>query len=118
MTEKSKPRRLSDTVVPGEDYPAKVGIDDILDREVIILSIEKTKGSKEFALVDPDTGELIIRDYWNVEIDLDALLYTFSTGAVPVNKVLTCLQEKLDSKEAKLPLLATFRKQGRTYIVE
>ena len=118
MTDKSKPPRLSDTVVPGEDYAAKVKITAILDQEVVILNIEKVSGSPEFALVDPDTGEIISRDYWNVEIDLDAKLYTFSSGALPVNKVLTALQEKIEEGLAELPLLATFRKSGRTYIVE
>jgi hypothetical protein len=118
MTDKAKPRRLSDTVVPGEDFAAKVKIAEILDREVSILSIEKVEGSAEYALIDTDSGEMIIRDYWNVEVEIDARTYTFSTGAVPISKVLTALQEKLDNEEAFLPLLATFHKEGRTYIVE
>ena len=69
-------------------------------------------------MVDPETGEIVSRDYWNVEVVFDRKYFTFSTGAVPINKVLTALQVKLDSKEAELPLLATFRKEGRTYIVE
>jgi len=118
MTDKSKPRRLSETVIPGQDYAEKVKIKDILDQEVVILNIEKTEGSPEFALVDPGTGEIVNRDYWNVEVELDNKIVTFSTGAIPVNKVLTALQSKLDTGEAELPLLATFRKSGRTYIVE
>lgn len=118
MTDKSKPRRLSDTVIPGLDFAAKVKIAEILDREVLITAIEKVSGSPEFSLVDPESGEIVSRDYWNVEVDLNAEHYTFSTGAVPVNKVLTALQAKLDSKEAELPVLATFRKEGRTYVVE
>ena len=118
MTEKSKPRRLSETVIPGKDYAEKVKIAEILDREVVILNIEKVGGSPEFALVDPDTGEIVSRDYWNVEVEVDGLTYTFSTGAVPIDKKLAALQIKLDSGLAELPLLATFRKQGRTYIVE
>ena len=118
MTDKSKPRRLSETVVPGKDYPDKKSISDILDQEVVILNIEKTPGSAEFALVDPDTGEIIIRDYWNVEVEVDGLVFTFSTGAIPINKVLTALQKKIEEGLAELPLLATFRKSGRTYIVE
>ena len=118
MTEKRKPRRLSETVIPGKDYADKKKIGDILDKEVDILEIEKVKGSAEFALVDPDTGEIVTRDYWNVTVVNEGDFITFSTGAIPVNKVLTALQEKLDSGEAELPLLATFRKSGRTYIVE
>lgn len=118
MTDKSRIRRLSDTVVPGEDFAAKIKIAEILDREVAITAIEKVSGSPEFALVDPDTGEIVSRDYWNVEVVIGELIYTFSTGAVPVDKVLTALQGKIDSKKAELPLLATFRKEGRTYVVE
>lgn len=118
MTDKSKLRRLSDAVVPGEDFAAKVKITEVLDREVLITAIEKVSGSPEFSLVDPETGEIISRDYWNVEVLIDTRLYTFSTGAVPVNKVLMALQAKLETGEAELPLLATFRKEGRTYVVE
>ena len=118
MTDKSKPRRLSETVIPGKDYADKREIKDILDKEVLILSIVKAEGAPEYAKVDPDTGELINRDYWNVEIGVDNLVFTFSIGAIPVDKVLTVLQEKIDTGEAELPLLATFRKSGRTYIVE
>ena len=118
MTDKSKPRRLSETVIPGVDYADKKKLADILDREVLILGIEKTAGSAEFALVDPDTGEIVTRDYWNIEVESEGFIVTFSTGAVPINKVLTALQEKIEEGLAELPLLATFRKQGRTYIVE
>lgn len=118
MTDKKKPRRLSETVIPGVDYADKCKISDVLDTEVVILSIEKVEGSPEFALVDAETGEIVTRDYWNVEVELDNMVVTFSTGAVPINKVLTALQAKLDTHEAALPLLATFRKSGRTYIVE
>ena len=118
MTKERKPHRLSETVIPGVDYADKKKLADILDQEVLILSILKTPGSTEFALVDPDTGELIIRDYWNVEVEVDDLIYTFSTGAIPINKVLTALQKKIDEGLAELPVIATFRKQGRTYIVE
>ena len=118
MTDEKKPRRLSETVIPGVDYAEKVKIGDILDKEVSILNIKKEPGSAEFALVDAETGELITREYWNVEVEVDDLLYTFSTGAVPIDKKLAALQVKLDSGLAELPLLATFRKEGRTYIVE
>ena len=118
MTDKSKPRRLSDVVIPGKDYADKKEIKDILDKEVLILSIAKAEGAPEFAKVDPDTGEIINRDYWNVEIEVNDLVYTFSTGAVPIDKKLTALLDKIENGLAELPLLATFRKQGRTYIVE
>ena len=118
MTEKHKPRRLSETVIPGKDYAAKVKIDMILDQEVLVLEIEKVKGSAEFALVDPETGEIINRDYWNVVVTLDESILTFSSGAVPIDKVLTALRDKIDNGLAELPVTATFHKQGRTYIVE
>lgn len=118
MTDKSKPRRLSDTLKPGQDYAAKVKIGEILDREVLITGMEKVSGSPEFSLVDPDTGEIVSRDYWNVEVGIDTSTFTFSTGAGPIDKVLTALQRKIDTGEASLPLLATFRKEGRTYVVE
>lgn len=118
MTEKSKPRRLSDTVVPGEDYAAKVKIGDVLGHEVLITAIEKVPGSPEFSVVDEETGEVVGRDYWNIEVELDDRTYTFSCGAVPVDKVLSALRQLLDAGQAELPLLATFRKEGRTYVVE
>ena len=118
MTDEKKPRRLSETVIPGKDYAAKVKIDMILDQEVLILEIKKVAGSAEFALVDPDTGEIVTRDYWNVIVTLDESILTFSTGAVPIDTLFTALQEKIENGLAEFPLLATFRKQGRTYIVE
>jgi len=118
MTDKPKPRRLSDTVIPGQDYAAKIKIKDILGQDVLIIGIEKVVGSPEFSIANEDTGEIITRDYWNVEVEADDKSFTFSTGAVPINKVLTALQDKIANSEAELPLLATFRKEGRTYVVE
>ena len=118
MTKEHKPRRLSETVIPGKDYADKREIKDILNKEVLILSVSKAEGAPEYQKVDPETGEVINRDYWNIEVGVDDLVFTFSVGAIPVDKVLTVLQEKLNSGEAELPLLATFRKSGRTYIVE
>ena len=118
MADKSKPRRLSDIVKPGEDFEAKIEIKQILGDEVTLLGIEKAEGAPEYQKIDPDTGEVVNRDYWNVSIEHKGKLYTFSCGAIPVNKVLTRLQEKIANGEAELPLLATFRKEGRTYIVE
>lgn len=117
MTEKSKLRRIGDIVVPGEDFEAKIEIKDILNQEVTITAISKAEGAPEFQKVDPDTGEVINRDYWNVSIEFDKKLYTFSCGAIPVNKSLSALQEKIDDGLAELPVLATFSKEGRTYVV-
>lgn len=118
MADKKKPRRLSETVVPGKDFADKRKIDDVLGREVLILNIEKVPGSKKFAKVDADTGELIIRDYWNVIIQDGDDKVTFSTGAVPIDKVFEALAGKLSTGEAEYPLLATFSESGETYVVE
>lgn len=118
MTSPSKPRRLSETVVPGKDYEDKVKIDDILDRDVLILSFETAEGDKQYAKVNPETGEIEVRDYLNIQIEDDGMLKTFCTGAIPITKVLFALQEKLIAGEAELPLLAAFRREGRTYVVE
>lgn len=118
MADKSSPRRLSETVVPGKDYPKKVKIDTVLDQNVLILNIEKVTGSKEFALTDAETGEIIIRDYWNVTVEMEESALTFSTGATPIDIVFTKLLAKLQNDEAELPVTATFRQAGRTYIVE
>ena len=117
MSDKPKPRRLSEAVVPGKDFAEKVKIDRVLGQEVVITAIEKVGGSPEFALVDAETGEIVSRDYWNLTVELDETTFTFSTGATPIDKVLTSLQEKINNGEADLPLLATFRKEGRTYVV-
>lgn len=118
MTDKSKPRRLSDIVKPGEDFEAKIEIKQILGQDVLITGLEKAEGDPQYQKVDPETGEISSRDYWNISIELDGKLYTFSCGAIPVNKIFTVLQEKIASGEVELPLLATFRKEGRTYVVE
>jgi len=118
MSSSTKPRRISDAVVPGKDFAEKVKIAEILDRDVLVLSMEKVEGSPEFSTVDEGTGEVVSRDYWNLIVQCDDHKFTFSTGAVPINKVLTALQAKIDNGEAEWPLLATFRKEGRTYVVE
>lgn len=118
MADKAKPRRLSETVIPGEDYADKKNINDILDHDVLILDIEKVEGSPEFAKVDLDTGEMVTRDYWNVTVQDKNKTITFCTGAIPIDKVLTALQAKLSTGEVELPLLASFHKSGRTYVVE
>lgn len=117
MTDRPKPRRLSDIVVPGEDFEAKIEIKDVLNQEVVITKISKAEGAPEYQKTDPDTGEVVNRDYWNVSVELDGKLYTFSCGAIPVNKSLSALQEKIDDGLAELPVLATFSKEGRTYVV-
>lgn len=118
MADKAKPRRLSETVVPGKDFAEKCKIDDILDREVLILNIEKVPGSKKFAKVDEVTGEVIIRDYWNVMAQDEDRKVTFSTGAIPIDKVFIALASKIASGEAEFPLVATFSESGETYVVE
>lgn len=118
MTDKAKPRRLSETVIPGKDFADKRKIDDVLDREVLILNIEVVPGSKKFAKTDPVTGEMTIRDYWNVIAQDGEDKITFCTGAVPVDKVFRALAHKLNTGEAELPLLATFSESGETYIVQ
>lgn len=117
MTDKSKPKRLSDIVVPGEDFEAKIEIKDILNQEVVITAIDKAEGDPQYQKVDPATGEVIDRDYWNISITLEDKLYTFSCGAIPVNKSLSALQNKIDAGKAELPVLAIFSKEGRTYVV-
>jgi len=117
MTDKSKPRRLSETVMPGRDYEAKVKVGDVLDRDILLLNFEIAEGSQEFAKIDPDTGEIVSRDYWNIAVADGDKLLTFSTGAIPIDKVLRALQVKIEAGEAELPLVAIFRKEGRTYTI-
>lgn len=117
MSDNPKPKRLSETVVPGKDYEAKVKVSDILDRDVLLLGFEIAEGSQEFAKIDPDTGEIVSRDYWNIVVADDGALKTFSTGAIPIDKVLRALQVKIEAGEAELPLVATFKKEGRTYTI-
>jgi len=118
MTDKTKPRRLSDIVKPGEDFEAKIEIKQILGQEILVTGFEKAEGAPEYQKVDPETGEISSRDYWNISVELDGRMYTFSCGAIPVDKLLSVLKDKLANGEAELPLLATFRKEGRTYVVE
>jgi hypothetical protein len=117
MTDKKKPQRITDVVQPGVDFAAKIKITEILGQEVLITNIDKVEGSPEFNQVDPETGEVVSRDYWNVEIILNDLEYTFSTGAVPIDKVLAAAKEKIEKGMADYPLIATFNKSGRTYTV-
>ena len=118
MTNKSKPRRLSETVIPGQDYEDKVKLDDVLDRDVLILSFDLAEGDKQYAKVNVETGEVEVRDYLNIQIDDDGLLKTFCTGAIPIIKVLAALRVKINSGEAELPVIACFKKEGKTYTVQ
>jgi len=117
MSDKSKPKRLSETVQAGRDYEAKVKLSDVLDRDVLLLAFEIAEGSQEFAKIDPDTGEIVSRDYWNIAVADGDKLLTFSTGAIPIDKVLRALLVKIESGEAELPLVAMFKKEGRTYTI-
>ena len=110
--------KLSDVVIAGRDYPAKVKIAEVLDHEVLLLGFEKATSVETAPVVDPETGEVTYREYYNVNVDDGDVLKTFSTGAKPIAKVLNALQQKIDTGEAELPLMCIFRKEGRTYVIE
>lgn len=114
----SSNRRLSDVVIPGRDYEAKVKIAEVLDHDVLLLSFESAVSTETEPVVDPETGELIYRTYYNVNVDDGGILKTFSTGAIPIAKVLAVLQKKVSNGEVELPLVCCFRKEGRTYVIE
>lgn len=110
--------KLSDVVVAGRDYPAKVKIEEVLDHEVFLLGFNTAVSLEHPPVVDAETGELTPRTYYNIRVDDSDVLKTFSTGAIPISKVLDALQVKIEAGEAELPLLCTFRKEGRTYVIE
>lgn len=110
--------KLSDVVVAGRDYPAKVKFEEVLDHEVLLLGFDTAISLEHPPIVDPETGELTPREYYNIRVDDGNVLKTFSTGAVPIAKVLKALQEKIETGEATLPLTCTFHKEGRTYVVK
>lgn len=112
MTEQRKVRSLSDVVVAGRDYPAKVTIKDVLDHEVLMTGFTNVIIMKEVITAEGEKVEVEDANYWNIDVDDNSVLKTFSTGAVPIAKILARLDEDY------LPLLCTFRKQGRTYVVE
>jgi hypothetical protein len=97
-------RKLTDVMVAGVDYPAKVKIEEVLDHEVLLISFDIAK--------DPQSG----RTYWNLTVDDSGVKKVFSTGAVPLDKVLTGLLLKLEKGDAELPLLCTIEKEGNTYV--
>lgn len=105
-------KRLSDVLIPGRDYEAKVKIDEILDHEVLLTGFVNVVIMKEVVTPDGEKVEVEDSNYWNVMVDDADVKKTFSTGAVPIVKVLSVLDKE------DLPLLCTFRQQGRTYIVE
>lgn len=113
-----KPKRLSDVVVAGVDYPAKVKITEVLDHEVLLLGFDVAISVDIAPDIDPETGEITPREYYNIRVDDNDVLKTFSTGAIPIVKVLRSLEQKVAQGEAELPLLCSFRKEGRTYVIE
>lgn len=105
-------KRLSDVVIPGRDYPAKVKIKEVLDHEVLLHGFDHVVIREEKPDEDGVLVKVVTADYYNVVVhDADAQK-TFSTGAQPIVKVLAVLNK------ADLPLLCTFRKAGQTYTVE
>jgi hypothetical protein len=105
-------RKLSDVVVAGRDYEAKVKITELLDHDVMMTGFDHVIIMKEVTLADGSKEEIEDANYYNVKVDDGGVKKTFSTGAQPIVKVL----EVLDKED--LPLICTFRKQGQTYIVE
>ena len=114
----AKGNRLSDIIVAGVDYPAKVKIAEVLDHDVLLLKFSTAESTEQPKRVDVETGELVPQEYYNIDVDDAGVLKTFSTGAQPIAKVLSALQRKIDTGEAELPLLCTFRQEGRTYVVD
>ena len=113
-----KGNRLSEVVVAGVDYPAKVKMAEVFDHDVLLLRFSVAESTEQPKKVDPETGELIPQEYYNIDVDDGGVLKTFSTGAQPIAKVLGALQRKIDTGEAELPLVCTFRQEGRTYVIE
>ena len=111
-------KRLSDVVIPGRDFAAKVPIAEVLDHEVLLLKFSTAESTELPPKLNPATGELEPQVYYNIEVDDSGVIKTFSTGAIPIAKTLEAVQRKLDTGEAELPLLCTFHKEGRTYIVD
>lgn len=112
MTEQRKPRRLSDVKKAGRDYPAKVKITEVLDHEVLITDFDHVVILDNVELPDGSKAEVERANYYNVTVHDKDVIKTFSTGAQPIVKILAILARE------DLPLLATFRKEGQTYIVE
>ena len=111
-----KSRRLMDVVVAGVDFPAKVKIEEVLGQDVLVTDFSFAE-SLDQVEVDAETGEVKRREYANINVDTGDALKTFSTGAMPVLKVLKALERKIEDGEVELPLLAAFHKEGRTYVI-
>lgn len=109
----SPARRLSDVVIPGRDIPAKVKIAEILDHDVLLIDFNHVQIFKEVTLEDGSKSNVVDQDYWNVTVDDEGAIKTFSTGAVPIVQNL----EVLDKQRDVLPLVAKFSKDGKTYVV-
>lgn len=112
MAGEQKPRRLSEVAVAGRDYPAKVKIEEVLDHEVLLTDFDHVVIHDDVELEDGSKARVERANYYNVVVEDGEVIKTFSTGAQPITKILVILDK------ADLPLLATFRKQGQTYIVE
>ena len=111
-------KRLSDVVIPGRDYAAKIPIAEVLDHEVLLLKFSEAESTTLPPKLNAETGELEPQRYFNIDVDDGGVIKTFSTGATPIQKVLDALQDKLNTGEAELPLMCTFRKEGQTYVIE
>lgn len=107
----SPSKRLSDVKVAGRDYPAKVKIDEVLGHDVMLTKLDHVVIVKEVELPDGTKTEAIDADYYNVVVDDNGVIKTFSTGATQIVNIL----ESLDT--ADLPLICEFGKEGRCYVV-
>uniref|UniRef100_A0A6H1ZV65 Uncharacterized protein n=1 Tax=viral metagenome TaxID=1070528 RepID=A0A6H1ZV65_9ZZZZ len=105
-------RKLGDVVIAGRDYPAKVKILEVLDHEVVITDFDHVVIQDEKPNTDGELVKVVTADYYNVIVDDNDVLRTFSTGAQPIVKILDVLDKD------DLPLLATFHKEGQTYVVK
>lgn len=105
-------KRLSDKVIPGRDYPAKVKIEELLDHEVLMLDFTNVVIMKDVVTSDGEKLEVEDANYWNVNVDDAGTLKTFSTGATQIVSILKILDK------ADLPLLCEFSKEGRNYVVK
>lgn len=112
MVDPKRVRKLSEVAVAGRDYPAKVKILEVLEHEVFLVSFEHVVIHDEVVTEFGEKVKVERANYFNVDVEDGEIKKTFSTGAVPICKILAILDKK------DLPLLCTFRKEGQTYIVE
>jgi len=105
-------KKLSDVVIAGRDYPAKVKIKEVLDHEVLLTDFEHVVIRNE----KPDSDGVLVKvvdaDYYNVVVEDGDVIKTFSTGAKPIVVILAQLNKD------QLPLLCTFKAEGQTYVVK